>query len=74
MSYYLISLPRNVRAAHSVVELTQQVEALPGSVEIIDGRGKDVLTVKMDALAFRQATKRIPFARVESYYELHLLH
>jgi len=74
MDYYLISLPRSARVSHSVAELTQEVEALPGNVKIIDGRGKDVLTVAMDSLALQQAAESIPFARIENYHELELLH
>ncbi|MEK1888213.1 MAG: hypothetical protein AAAB35_11710 [Phyllobacterium sp.] len=73
MQIFLISLQRDARAIYSADDLTHMVESLPGSVEILDGHNKDVLTVKMDMLACDAAATRIPFARVEDYYEMNLL-
>lgn len=73
MTYYLISLPTNARQKHSVEELTECVERLPGAPEIVDGRNSDVLTVRMDNATAQQAARTITFARIENYYELNLL-
>lgn len=73
MALYIVSIPREARRNFSGLELTRKVEALPGDVEIVSGRDRHVMTVKMPAATASAATSRIPFARVQDYYELTLL-
>lgn len=62
--YYSVSLKFQHPQTKGPADLEQALNALPGKVRIVEGRGMSAMRVEMNPESAVEAARRIPFATV----------